>query len=193
MHYQILKQFISFKRIGWSNIQRSVFTKVARILDQEVLGRLVNEGSCVKAMQCRAIVDSSAAHMRQVLATIAWDFRLIKWLHCLLLDALPPFYMTCYLDILQTLRTKLPTLMERFIAAHPPDLDVEILTPVLKKKWEPQVAPKVRNLNQNAVIVALPSMPSSGPVPSRLQKWYQHLATMTQIVQVTLPIMSEYD
>lgn len=144
------------------------------------------------AMQRRAIIDISAAHMRHAMASIAWDSRLIQWLHRLLIDTLPPSYMASYLDILQTLRSKIPTLVDRFIAAHPPDYSPELLSPVLKKKWEPQAVPKTRVLNHNAVIVALPSMPTSGPVPSRLQKWYQHLATMTQIVQVTLPVMSEY-
>lgn len=189
--HSLYLSIIHLIRIGWSNIQRSVFTKVSRILDQDVLGRLVNEGISTKAMQRRAIIDTSATHMRQVMASIAWDSRLIQWLHRLLMDALPPLYMACYLDILQTLRSKLPALMDRFISAHPPDQSQEILVPILKKKWEPKVVPKNRQLNQNAVIVALPSMPTSGPVPSRLQKWYQHLATMTQIVQVTLPAMSE--
>ncbi|XP_065367189.1 KAT8 regulatory NSL complex subunit 3 isoform X1 [Calliphora vicina] len=177
-------------QIGWSNMQKNLFAKVARILDNDQLGRLSNAGRPNEAMQRRVVVDKSASRMRKALASVAWDSRLTQWLHCLLMDCLPSTYMASYLDILQTLKSKLPTLMDKMLFGRPLNVSQELLAPVMKKKWEPQIATKIRKLAQNAVIVALPSMPTSGLVPNRLQKWYQHLATITQIVQVTLPMTS---
>ncbi|XP_037818055.1 KAT8 regulatory NSL complex subunit 3 isoform X2 [Lucilia sericata] len=177
-------------QIGWSNMQKNLFSKVARILDNDQLGRLSNAGRPNEAMQRRVVVDKSASRMRKALASVAWDSRLTQWLHCLLMDCLPSTYMASYLDILQTLKSKLPTLMDKMLFGRPLNVSQELLAPVMKKKWEPQIATKIRKLAHNAVIVALPSMPTSGPVPNRLQKWYQHLATITQIVQVTLPMTS---
>lgn len=183
--------FNFFYRMGWSNMQKNLFVKVARILDHDQLGRLAFTGRPNEAMQRRVVVDKSASRMRKALASVAWDSRLTQWLHCLLMDSLPSTYMASYLDILQTLKSKLPTLMDKMLFGRPLNISQELLAPVMKKKWEPQIATKVRKLGHNAVIVALPSMPTSGPVPNRLQKWYQHLATITQIVQVTLPMTSE--
>ncbi|KAM7343581.1 reduction in Cnn dots 1 isoform 2-T2 [Cochliomyia hominivorax] len=177
-------------QMGWSNMQKNLFNKVVRILDNDQLGRLSNAGRPNEAMQRRVVVDKSASRMRKALASVAWDSRLTQWLHCLLMDCLPSTYMASYLDILQTLKSKLPTLMDKMLFGRPLNVSQELLAPVMKKKWEPQIATKVRKLAHNAVIVALPSMPTSGPVPNRLQKWYQHLATITQIVQVTLPMTS---
>lgn len=173
-------------------MQKNLFTKVAHILDNDQLGRLANCTRSNEAMQRRVVVDKSAARMRKALASVAWDARLTQWLHCLLMDCLPSTYMASYLDILQTLKSKLPTLMDKMLFGRPLNTSQELLAPVMKKKWEPVIPSKIRKLAQNSVIVALPSMPTSGPVPNRLQKWYQHLASITQIVQVTLPMTSEF-
>ncbi|KAL9919968.1 reduction in Cnn dots 1 isoform 1-T1 [Glossina fuscipes fuscipes] len=177
-------------QIGWSNMQKSLFVKVVQILDHDQLGRLSNMGRPNEPMQRRVVVDKSAARMRKALASISWDTRLTQWLHSLLMEALPSTYMASYLDILQTLKSKLPSLIDKVLFGRPMNVSQELLAPVMKKKWEPHIATKSRKLAHNAVIVALPSMPTSGPVPNRLQKWYQHLATITQIVQVTLPMTS---
>ncbi|XP_053966209.1 KAT8 regulatory NSL complex subunit 3 isoform X1 [Anastrepha ludens] len=174
-------------QIGWSNMQKTLFSKVANILDNDQLGRLANVNRQNEPMQRRVVVDKSASRMRRALAYVAWDSRLTQWLHCLLMDSLPSTYMASYLDILQTLKSKLPNLMDKMLFGRPLNVSQELLAPVMKNKWEPIVNTKVRKLTQNAVIVALPSVPTSGPIPNRLQKWYHQLASITQIVQVTLP------
>ncbi|XP_017480243.1 PREDICTED: KAT8 regulatory NSL complex subunit 3 isoform X1 [Rhagoletis zephyria] len=172
---------------GWSNMQKTLFSKVANILDNDQLGRLANANRQNEPMQRRSVVDKSASRMRKALAAVAWDSRLTQWLHFLLMDSLPSTYMASYLDILQTLKSKLPSLMDKMLFGRPLNVSQELLAPVMKNKWEPVANTKVRKLTQNAVIVALPSVPTSGPVPNRLQKWYHQLASITQIVQVTLP------
>jgi len=68
----------------------------------------------------------------------------------------------------------------------------ELLAPVMKKRWEPNILPKGRQLTHNAIMVVLPTMPTSGPVSDRMQKWYQELATITQVVQISLPNTSMF-
>ncbi|XP_004534677.1 KAT8 regulatory NSL complex subunit 3 isoform X4 [Ceratitis capitata] len=174
-------------QIGWSNMQKTLFKKVVNLLDNDQLGRLANVNRQNEAMQRRVIVDKSASRMRKALASVAWDSRLTQWLHCLLMDSLPSTYMASYLDILQTLKSKLPTLMDKMLFGRPLNVSQELLAPVMKNKWEPIINTKIRKLTHNAVIVSLPSVPTSGPVPNRLQKWYHQLASITQIVQITLP------
>lgn len=172
-------------------MQRNLFNKVCSILDNDQLGRLANVGRPNEPMQRRAIVDKSASRMRKALASVSWDCRLTQWLHSLLMDNLPATYMASYLDILQTLKSKVPTLMDKMLFGRPLNISQELLAPVLKKKWEPIISNKSRKLAQNAVIVIIPSMASNSALPHRLAKWGQLLSSITQVVQVTLPLTSE--
>ncbi|XP_055923580.1 KAT8 regulatory NSL complex subunit 3 [Eupeodes corollae] len=173
---------------GWSSVQLKLFEKVVSILDSDQLGRLANAGRQHEPIQRRVVVDKSAQRVRKALAAVSWDPRITQWLHGLLMECLPPSYMASYLDILQTLKAKLPTLIDKMLFGRPMNTSQELLAPVLKKQWEPTlITAKNRRLPQASIIIAIPSIPISGTVPSRLQKWYQYLSTITQIVQVTLP------
>ncbi|XP_062136275.1 KAT8 regulatory NSL complex subunit 3 isoform X7 [Drosophila sulfurigaster albostrigata] len=174
-------------RIGWTYTQETLFNKVATILDQDQLARLANDKRQHEAVHRRVAVDKSSSRMRRALASVAWESRTTQWLHALLMEHLPPSYMASYLDIMQTLKSKLPTLTDKMLFSRPLNNSQELLAPVMKKRWEPEILAKSRHLSHNAIMVALPTMPTSGPVPDRMQNWYQALATITQIVQITLP------
>ncbi|XP_030388585.1 uncharacterized protein LOC115634813 isoform X2 [Scaptodrosophila lebanonensis] len=174
-------------QIGWTAVQKSLFEKVARILDQDQLARLANEKRQHEAIHRRVTVDKSSSRMRRALASIAWEPRTTQWLHALLMENLPPTYMASYLDIMQTLKTKLPTLTDKMLFSRPLNNSQELLAPVMKKKWDPVIMPKSRHLPHNAIMVVLPSMPTTTQVPERMQRWYKALANITQVVQITLP------
>ncbi|XP_017836876.1 uncharacterized protein LOC108596028 isoform X2 [Drosophila busckii] len=174
-------------RVGWTPNQQSLFDKVAVILDQDQLARLANDKRQHEAIHRRVSVDKSSSRMRRALASVAWEPRVTQWLHALLMEQLPPSYMASYLDIMQTLKTKLPTLTDKMLFSRPLNNSQELLAPVMKKRWQPEVLSKSRHLEHNAIMVAVPTMPTSGPVPERMQNWYQALASITQVVQITLP------
>jgi len=108
------------------------------------------------------------------------------------MEHLPPSYMASYLDIMQTLKSKLPTLTDKMLFSRPLNNSQELLAPVMKKRWQPDILTKSRQLTHNAIMVAVPTMPTTGPVPERMQNWYQALASITQIVQITLPNSSKF-
>ncbi|KAH8401334.1 hypothetical protein KR009_004629 [Drosophila setifemur] len=174
-------------QFGWTPMQQLLFEKVTAILDQDQLSRLANEKRTHEAVHRRVSVDKSASRLRKALANVAWDQRITQWLHALLMEYLSPSYMASYLDMLQALKTKLPTLVDKMLFSRPMNNSQELLAPVMKKRWEPNILPKNRQLSHNAIMVVLPTMPTSGQVPERMQKWYQSLATITQVAQITLP------
>lgn len=171
-------------KTGWTLVQERLFARIARVLDMDHLARLATNGRQHEPVQRRVIIDRSVDRVRQALASVSWEPKLTQWIHGILMDNLPPTYMASYLDILQTLKTKLPTLMDKMLFGRPMNVNQELLTPVMKKQWDPIVSQKNRKIPANCVIVIVPSTALTGPLPSRLQKWYQLFSTIAPIVQI---------
>ncbi|XP_033153152.1 KAT8 regulatory NSL complex subunit 3 isoform X7 [Drosophila mauritiana] len=174
-------------KFNWTPMQEMVFEKVCSILDQDQLARLANDKRQHEPIHRRISSDKSASRFRKLLASVAWESRITQWIHALLMEHLSPSYMASYLEILQTLKTKLPTLVDKMLFGRPINSSQELLAPVMKKRWEPNIMPKSRQLTHNAIMVVLPNMPTTGTVSDRMQKWYQSLSTITQVVQISLP------
>lgn len=132
----------------WSPIQTRIFTKVTRILSSERLARLSKAKSVTEPIFRRTSVDIAARRFREILASTGWDWRLVQWLHNLLFERLPQEYLAIYLDILQTLRLKIPQLIDKMIAVQPNisakggSITWETLGSLLKRSWDP-VAPNL--------------------------------------------------
>lgn len=156
------------------------------------MARLANDKRQNEPVHRRVAVDKSSSRMRRALASITWEPKTTQWLHVLLMEHLSPSYMASYLDIMQTLKSKLPTLIDKMLFSRPLSNSQELLAPVMKKRWQPEILAKSRHLAHNAIMVAVPTMPTSGQVPERMQHWYQSLASITQVVQITLPNTSNY-
>jgi len=141
-------------KILLSPIQNRIFTKVTRILNSERLARLAKAKNVTEPIFRRTSVDIAARRFRETLASTGWDWRLVQWLHNLLFEHLPKEYLAIYLDILQTLRLKIPQLIDKMIAVQPNinakggSITWETLGSLLKRSWDP-VTP---NLNGNRVV-----------------------------------------
>lgn len=54
----------------------------------------------------RLAVDRSASRLRSAFEDVEWQLKLTQWLHTVLMENLPTSLLACYLDIIQTLRSK---------------------------------------------------------------------------------------
>lgn len=130
-------------KILWSPIQIRIFNRIVKILNSERIARLSKVNSLHEPILRRTSTDSTAKKFRETLASANWDGRITQWLHSLLFDHLPQAYLAIYLDILQTLRQKIPHLIDKMIAVQPninskgSSLTWETLGPLLKKSWDP--------------------------------------------------------
>lgn len=199
------------KKFTWTKLEHTLFDAVTNILDQDHLARLAHKDRPNEPVLRRSIIDKSVARLRKALTRVAWSPKMIQWLHGLLMDNLSPSYMACYLDILQTLKSKVPVLADRMMFGRPINHNQDILGPVLKRAWEPQVTAKVkyfllrskrvtnfpfnglqnRKLPGNAIIVVVPSNLSTAAQTTRQQRWYSLFSSMASVVPVQMNVVGK--
>ena len=127
----------------WTPVQLRIFAKVVRILTAERLARLAKAGNVMEPIFRRTTVDTAAKRFRETLASIGWDIKITQWIHSLMFDYLPQEYLVIYLDILQTLRLKIPQLIDKMIAVQTNingkggPVTWETLGSLLKRSWDP--------------------------------------------------------
>lgn len=127
---------------GWLPRQNKLFVEVMKMLHADRLARLTLKGNKSEAVQRRLLTDKTSKRFRQKLASVMWDTKTTQWLHNTLTDVLPKPYLASYLDVLQTLKFKIPALIEKMISAkvHNHPLGVvsnEGLRILLKRPWDP--------------------------------------------------------
>ena len=83
------------------------------------MARLAITGADNEPLQLRLLVDKTAKRFRQILATVQWDKGTCAWLHKIILDYIPTSFLVAYLDILQSLKSKIPTLIDRLLCGNP--------------------------------------------------------------------------
>ncbi|XP_063695745.1 KAT8 regulatory NSL complex subunit 3 [Culicoides brevitarsis] len=172
----------------WTPQQSKLFSKIVRLLDLDRLARLAIAGRSHEAIHRRTIVDKSVERLRKAFASVSWDTKLTQWVHSILLDNLPSSYLAIYMDTLQTLKAKVPSLTDRIIFGRPGNINQDLVGYILKKPWEPQVAYKNRKLPNSPYIVVVPSGPTMGPASGRMQQWLTLFTTMAAVVPVQVPV-----
>ncbi|XP_076650445.1 reduction in Cnn dots 1 [Halictus rubicundus] len=180
-------------KILWTPVQNRIFTKVLKIFNSERLARLAKSTSVIEPVFRRTSIDTAARRFRETLASAGWDWRLAQWLHSLLFDHLPQEYLGIYLDILQTLRLKIPQLIDKMIAVQPNinaktgSITWETLGSLLKRSWDP-IAPslnsnRLKKLPGNPILIITPTGVGS-TMSSRQHKWISQLGALGMVVTV---------
>lgn len=163
------------------------------------LGRLAINGLTNECLRRNAIIEKSVARMRAALASVHWEPRLTSWLHALLMVNLPSNYMVSYIDILQALKRKIPTLVDKMLYHKPVEMHKDYMSAIMKPSWQPAMVSKTRMLPSNPVIVLVLSSLCNGSGggggvgtkntttrTSREKRWMELLSTLTSVEMVTI-------
>lgn len=156
------------------------------------LGRLAVSGLANECLRRNAIIEKSVSRMRAALASVQWEPQLTSWLHDLLMANLPSNYMVSYIDILQTLKRKIPALIDKLLYHRPIEMHKDYMSAILKRPWQSAMVVKTRVLPSNPVIVLVSSIVSGNgsgdptTTASREKRWIELLNTLTSVELITI-------
>lgn len=149
------------------------------------LGRLAASGLSSEQARRNSIMNKSVSRMRAALASVHWSPQLVKWLHEILMNKLPTMWLVSYIEILQMLKHKMPTLVDKFLYDTQKDYINAINMP-----WKPVIVNNPRELPNNPAIVFVSSTVCSGIGFSRENRWMELLQTLSPAKTVLVNIQA---
>ncbi|XP_006824252.1 uncharacterized protein LOC100372400 [Saccoglossus kowalevskii] len=181
------EESVAALRIGWTAQQNKLFNKVVKALNTDRLARLTYENTNNEPVLRRVHVDKTTRRVRQALSSVSWDPKLTQWLHMTLVEHLSTPLLAAYLDVLQTLKSKVPSLIDKMIslATSRSGTSTEALTLLLKRPWDPSISMLTQHKPVSIEHIHGPTH-HSHTLSRRMRFWNSQLSNLGKVIPVTM-------
>ncbi|GIX89883.1 KAT8 regulatory NSL complex subunit 3 [Caerostris extrusa] len=184
------EEYLDLSKLSAS--QKKLHEKVMQVLNEDKLSKLCYNGSSNEAIKKRLSVDRAARQIRQIFGLIFWNMKLISWLHQTLINHCDISTLTSYIDVLQTLKVKTPTLIEKILLSYAGNSYGDAVIQIVKKSWDP-VFPvlnqnKPRKLPGNPIVLICPCAPNQNILNTRsprMRFWQNNLSLMCKVMNIS--------
>lgn len=172
---------------SWTCEMNKLWTRANKIAHSDRLARLSFEGHANEVLLKRNLLEQTANKFRELFASTYWEPNLLNWLHNTILEHLNPNYKTVYLDSLQILKHKIPSLIETFYTVKAENKAKPFLNDPLFNTLSHY---KLKKLLRKPVFIIIPNGPQMSPHQSvRLKYWHSMFSSMGKVI--TVPIMAK--
>lgn len=149
-----------------------------------------------EALKRRLAIDKNASKMRRLFSSVGFKNPNLQWLHDQLTQILPWYLLAPYLDILGSLRSKIPELMNYSLEPLLSKGDTKVaraLAVVSRKPWDPINSSSLNILKQKLshatqpIIFTVPTrsvLPRPAPQMKRMRFWNTQLSSFGKIQTV---------
>ncbi|XP_066936298.1 uncharacterized protein [Clytia hemisphaerica] len=185
-------------RGSWSRDQAKLFDLVYSAINNYQLAKLTHHMHSNEPVLRKLALDKATKRVRKAFATALWNAKLIGWLHGIMIDGLCSSFFLCYLEILQSVKRKVPSLFERVFLHNKATLEKEQTAGLnnlgfrLKKSWEPAVGLHTKvNIEKFPSLPFIINIPSGPSVPHQSTKrnrfWNYQLLNFGKTVPISAP------
>lgn len=185
-------------RGSWSKEQARLFDSTYKATNNYQLAKLAYAKNINEPVLRKLALEKATKRFRKSFGSAMWNPKFIVWLHGIMIDGLGSSLFLCYLEILQSLKRKVPSLFERVLLSDKAASEKEMsaglpqLGSRLRKSWEPSVG-----LHTKVVLEKFPTAPflitiPSGPsVPHQSTKrnrfWNNQLMNFGKAIPISVP------
>lgn len=135
---------LGVNKFGWTTQQVQLFERMAKIMDLDRLARLAHQDRLHEPVLRRVTIDKSIQRFRNALGSVGWNPKLTQWIHNIFMEHLPLSSLAAYIEILQSLKLKLPTMIDKMLfGGKVGGSHQELMKQIFKKPWDPVVDFKV--------------------------------------------------
>ena len=156
---------------------------------------------CYLALKRRTAIDKSCAKLRRLFSGVGYQSQNIQWLHEQLTQMLPWYLLALYLDVICSLRSKIPHLMNQSLEPLLSKGDTKVaraLGYTTRKPWDPITASHMNILKNRLgqsgamgahqpIICYVPTrsiMPRNPPQLKRMRFWNTQLSSFGKIQNI---------
>lgn len=178
---------------GWTDRMTRLYTGAIRVLNADRLARLSYVDRENELILRKNLTEKTSSKFRYLFAAVgSWDFSLLNWLHLTLADNLTSSFLQIYVDAIQLLRQRLPSLVDKFFT--PIKSKPVLSTKISKQVIQPDPIQTILNnykpkrLAGSPLFLIVPNGPQIAHqfTSQRMKHWHSIFGSLGKVITINI-------